>query len=198
MPRSSGFTLTELLIALGILGVIATFTIPKILSAQSSAQDIAATKEAAAMVAGALQAYQARGSVTTSTGMKDLTPYMNYVKVDTRTTIDAAQGLTTVTCGGSSGSVQFRCLELHSGAKLLYTVGETFGGTANTNAIYFYVDPDGRSTGTNKSPVFFIYANGRLTTWGNILNNTQVMYTVDSTYDTYSANPARDPSWFRW
>ena len=198
MARSSGFTLSELLIALGILGVIATFTIPKILSAQSSAQNIAVTKEAAAMVAGALQAYQVSGSVTTSTEMKDLTPYMNYVRVDTTTTIDSAEGLTTVSCGGSYGSVQFRCLELHSGARLLYTIGEAFGGTANTNALYFYLDPDGRSTGSTKSVVFFIYANGRLTTWGNVLDNTTVLISSNGMLDDYAAEPARDPTWFRW
>lgn len=41
MPRQPGyfgFTLAELLIALGILGVIATFTIPKILSAQQDSK----------------------------------------------------------------------------------------------------------------------------------------------------------------
>lgn len=40
-----GFTLAELLIALGILGVIAAFTIPKILSATGQAQNTAALRD---------------------------------------------------------------------------------------------------------------------------------------------------------
>jgi len=41
-----GFTLAELLIALGILGVIAAFTIPKVLQATGSAQNSAAARDA--------------------------------------------------------------------------------------------------------------------------------------------------------
>lgn len=41
----SGFTLAELLIALTILGVIATFTIPKILTAQQASTYNAIAKE---------------------------------------------------------------------------------------------------------------------------------------------------------
>jgi len=41
----SGFTLAELLIALALLGIIAAFTIPKILNATGSAQNIAKTKD---------------------------------------------------------------------------------------------------------------------------------------------------------
>jgi prepilin-type N-terminal cleavage/methylation domain-containing protein len=43
--RSVGFTLTELLISLAILGEIATFTIPKILTSQQSAKRAAVLKE---------------------------------------------------------------------------------------------------------------------------------------------------------
>jgi len=44
-PRSRGFTLAELLIALLILGVIATFTIPKILYSSRQEQKTAVFKE---------------------------------------------------------------------------------------------------------------------------------------------------------
>ena len=57
--RSSlGFTLAELLISLAILGVIATFTIPKILTSQQNSQKAAVTKEVIAMISGAFTAYQ--------------------------------------------------------------------------------------------------------------------------------------------
>jgi len=45
-----GFTLAELLIALAILGIIATFTIPKILSAQAEQKKRAILKECYATV----------------------------------------------------------------------------------------------------------------------------------------------------
>ena len=49
--RQNGFTLAELLISLAILGVIATFTIPKILHGQDDAQRKAVLKESIALFA---------------------------------------------------------------------------------------------------------------------------------------------------
>jgi prepilin-type N-terminal cleavage/methylation domain-containing protein len=51
--HSLGFTLAELLIALAILGEIATFTIPKILSSQQNGTNKAKAKEAFSMVSSA-------------------------------------------------------------------------------------------------------------------------------------------------
>ena len=53
-----GFTLAELLIALAILGVIATFTIPKILDSGTDSKRNAIAKEIAATVSGAYQNYK--------------------------------------------------------------------------------------------------------------------------------------------
>jgi prepilin-type N-terminal cleavage/methylation domain-containing protein len=50
-----GFTLAELLIALTILGEIAAFTIPKIISSQQNGQKRAVTKEMIAMFSAAYQ-----------------------------------------------------------------------------------------------------------------------------------------------
>lgn len=55
--RQSGFTLAELLIALTILGLIATFTIPKILVSQQKQTYNVAEKEAIASVSSACQLY---------------------------------------------------------------------------------------------------------------------------------------------
>lgn len=51
------FTLAELLIALAILGVIATFTIPKILATQQTQQYNAIAKDDIHMIVGAYQQY---------------------------------------------------------------------------------------------------------------------------------------------
>jgi len=48
--KTNGFTLSELLISLAILGVIAAFTIPKILSSQNDAQRKAVFKETYATI----------------------------------------------------------------------------------------------------------------------------------------------------
>ena len=53
----TGFTLAELLIALVILGIMATFTIPKVLQSQTNEKRIAISKETIALVYGAFHAY---------------------------------------------------------------------------------------------------------------------------------------------
>jgi len=185
---AQGFTLAELLIALAILGVIATFTIPKVLVAQQNSQYTAVAKEAVAMVSGAYQSYLMDNVTTASTHLGDFTEFMNYVSVDTVSTIDRVPGQTSLNC-----AVATPCLRLHNGAKLLYEPSDAFGGTSATSAIYFYFDPDGEysgsATGQGKSIVFFLYASGRITTWGSV---------DPGTAGFYNPTPANDPSWFSW
>jgi prepilin-type N-terminal cleavage/methylation domain-containing protein len=187
----SGFTLAELLIALSILGVIATFTIPKVLQAQQDSKASAIAKETVAAVSESLQAYKLKNSLSSTISMGDLTPFLNYVSTFTGN-IDRGYGDTTMACDASNP-----CLSLHNGAVLLYTPADSFNGTASTNAIYFYLDPDGKVTdgttnGPGKSILFFLYYTGRVTTWGNASPGTK------SGPMTYSADPSKDPPWFRW
>ena len=70
---STGFTLAELLIALAILGVIATFTIPKILTSQANSQRNAIAKEVMSMISGAHQQLKSNNALSTSTTMGALT-----------------------------------------------------------------------------------------------------------------------------
>src|SRR6478609_10019411 len=151
MRSVKGFTLAELLISLAILGVIATFTIPKILGAAGNGQNTAIAKEAASMIAGALSTYQLSNSLATSTTGGAFTPYMNYVAVDTATSLVGFNCATTP------------CLKLHNGGYLQYGTG-TFGTAAgtSTDAMVFNLDPDG--TGSQTHVTFIQFFNGRLST----------------------------------
>ena len=140
---SKAFTLAELLIALAILGVIATFTIPKILESGSDSKFNSIAKEAAGMVSGAYQNYKLENTASASTTFGDLTPYMNYVKVDTAILIDATYNSTTADCG----TVNTDCIVLHNGAILLY-ITSSFTDTSSTSALIFNIDPDGKVTTT--------------------------------------------------
>ncbi len=151
MMRSKGFTLAELLIALAILGVIATFTIPKVLQGTTSGQNTSIAREAYSTVSGAFSAYQLNNSVGTAVGPKDLTPLINYVRVDTGTALT-----------GTNCSAAQPCLVLHNGGFLLGSNDMTFGTTVATSYINFNIDPDGAGTAGEASIV--IYPNGRLTT----------------------------------
>ena len=187
-----GFTLAELLIALLILGVIATFTIPKVLQSQQNSKKNAAAKEAASMISGAYQAYKQNNTLTSAMKPADLTPYMNYVRIKTTGDIDTYSGTNNFICTLAS---QDGCLILHSGGALgLYNY--TFNDTASTNAIPFMFDTntqwDGQVTGETKGVRFVLYYNGRLSTFGTMATNT-----CDSNSCT---NPvaSRDPVWLSW
>lgn len=86
MPRlrhaSIGFTLAELLISLMILGLIATFTIPKILITQQTLRFNAVAKEDISAISAALTQAQYMGTLTTNTTIGDITQYLNYVSLD--------------------------------------------------------------------------------------------------------------------
>lgn len=191
--RHPGFTLPELLISLAILGVIATFTIPKILVVQQNGAYNASAKEAAAAIAAAFQLYTAQNQITSSTTVSSLTPYFNYLTMDTSRTIDNKYGSTTLSCNVSGGG----CLILHNGGALRYN-GSVLGGTNTTNAFEFIYDPDGVQTdgttnGPGKAVNFFLYSNGMITTRGTTVTNTLACGTTYA-----SPAPSADPPWFSW
>lgn len=192
-PRCKhGFTLAELLVCLAILGLIAVFTIPKVLTTQRDSRYSAQAKEVASMISGAYDAYKQRYTPNSNTSGGDLTAFMNYASVDAVSTIDVFQTATTRLCDG----VGYQCVRLHNGGMLLWA-SSGFMGTATTNAIYFYYDPDGQVTdgttnGPGKSVVFWLYYNGRITSYANISANT--VYGGG----TVGPNSAYDPPWFQW
>jgi prepilin-type N-terminal cleavage/methylation domain-containing protein len=157
----AGFTLAELLIALAILGIIATFTIPKVLESSSSAKFTSIAKEAASMVSGSFTAYKLDNNLASTVTAGAFTQYLNYVRVDTAATQTAPADSAQTALATCSATVV--CLVLHNGAIMQYNVANTFGGTTTTHSIYFNVDPDGASSGAGRV-TFVQYYNGRLTT----------------------------------
>lgn len=195
MRPVGAFTLAELLISLAILGVIAVFTIPKILQTQQDSKLRATAKEVASMLSGAHSAHRHAGTLNASTRAMDLTPYMNYVRVATDS--DPSCGYdsyagdpSTYPCDDAGAG--HTTLRLHNGA-LLMTDHPSFGGTGATNAIWFYLDADGKPTGKGDSLWFVLYYNGRITTWGDCTPGTQ-----DSSQVWPCPDPAQDPPWFAW
>lgn len=186
--------MAELLIVLAILGVIATFTIPKILAAQQNSQSRALAKEAAATMAQAFQKAQLEGTITSTSSVQDLTPYINYVSIDSSgTSIDAPPNVSGRTC-----TVNNICLQLHSGS-ILWLPNQQFGGTSTLHAINYEFDPiPGQQTsstvdGPYKSIQFELYFNGQTTTYGSVKPGSSI--NGNSPYNPVSN---RDPSWFMW
>jgi prepilin-type N-terminal cleavage/methylation domain-containing protein len=188
-----GFTLAELLIALAILGVIATFTIPKIINSQQNGSYNAIAKEVAAMLAGSYQQYVSNNTLSASVGINDLTQYMNYISTDTISSIDDVPGYGSKSCAAPN-----KCLKLHSGAMIQYQTTETYAGTSVNNAVNILLDPDGIYSGTTngsgKAVRLFLNYNGKVTSW----IGTTTGGAISSVGDYGGPFPSREPSWLSW
>lgn len=187
-----GFTLAELLVCLAILGVIATFTIPKVLQAQQSTAHKANAKDVVAAFSAAYQKTKLEGQLGTACRISDLTPFINYVQVYTGN-MDDTYTDTTLNCNNAT----YDCLLLHNGGTIAYRENAAFGGTAATNGLPVFFDPDGKVTdgttdGPGKSLAFFIYYNGRIADRANVLAGTS------NTETSYGAAPSKLPPWFSW
>lgn len=191
--RKNGFTLAELLIALAILGEIATFTIPKILNSQQQSQNNAVAREAFSMISGAYSTYTLNNTLAATTTPDDLAQYLNYVSVDTGGTaqIDDSPGFGAKTCNAGNP-----CYRLHNGAILQYEAGTYFNGTGSTNVLFFFLDPDGAysgsTSGTGKSLRIVLHYNGRITSMGKETGS------VSNNAYTLGASSLWDPDWFSW
>jgi prepilin-type N-terminal cleavage/methylation domain-containing protein len=196
--RISGFTLAELLIALAVLGVIATFTIPKVLQSQQDSKFQAVFREDLSVLSQAFENYKIKNRVTASTGNLDLTPFINYVRVNTSgLQLDSDYYSTgPATCDGSS----YICLLMHNGSVIMASNGDTFGGTATTNALFFEIDPDGKITesgspyhGNGKLTDMMLYNTGRLKSYGTCDPGT-----TSSWWTPACPQPGADPTYVGW
>lgn len=188
--RTHGFTLAELLVALLILGVIATFSIPKVLLVQQNQRYKAVTKEAAAAISQAYYAYKLTNTITSNTSLDDIVSSLNYVQRDTSDWMDAdpTNGVGFIPCSS------FRCYKLASGAMVMWSdTGGKLGGTAANNAMWFYVDPNASQYEPSlDAQAFWLYYNGRLTTHGSAVNPT---CNSDGCWPPDAAN---ETTWFNW
>lgn len=192
----SAFTLAELLIALSILGVIATFTIPKVLQSQRNQAWNSEAKEAMATISAAYQAYQLNKGANANTAPENVATYFNYVKVATSNaqgTFDGPPGDGTYGCGTGI------CYYLHNGSLIYSSSGwESFGGTNPTNFVSYFYDPDGKVTGadmTNGSLALTLYYNGKVNLNAN-QKGTDQSFVGGS---LVGGNPwAPTPNWFSW
>ncbi|MEB3286155.1 MAG: type II secretion system protein [Vampirovibrionales bacterium] len=196
--KLKGFTLAELLIALAILGVIATFTIPKVLLANQSQQYNALGKEAIGAISEAFQAYKLQNSISASFNPGNVTPYLNYVRVVTNGLLmDHRPPETSWACDSASP-----CYRLHNGGTLQLFTASCFGGTAQNNAVWFGFDPDSQYSGTTNGPGkalhIALYANGRITTTVNLRSDTQVDWGCGGSPAPQTPVVNGDPSWFSW
>lgn len=187
-----GFTLAELLLALGILAVLAIFTIPKVIKAQQNSAFLSGSKEAAATISQALYMWRTTNYSATGT-WSNITPYLNYVKVDTTSSIDGSpnDGIGVTVCGDAGGN----CYKMPNGAMLKLWDWGACGDLNDINDYEFILyDPDGTLTARQDSVWFVASPKGRVKPWSELSASESVCDLVGA----YPGDPSYKPSWFSW
>ena len=191
--KRTGFTLAELLTVLSVFAVIATFTIPKIVTSQQTTKWNAAAKEMIAAISEGHMQLKAKNVLSANTTAGDIinNGNFNYTSIKTTGLIDDVYGGTSIDCSQS----YFTCYVLHNGGVLLVEQGKPYTATGANNALPFIFDPDGvysgSSTGSGKSLFIFMYYNGKIRDFANIDNPTYVDYWG-------YIGPYSPQGWFKW
>lgn len=196
---NTGFTLTELLVGLGILGLIAAFAVPKVLTASGAALANAKVHKAAQAVANGLEKWTEQNGKSANTSVQNVMSMVqhNGQITDGRFVDWHANSVAydKMKCVASIGSLtDALCYQMPDASIVLFVnhfggggTDLTFANAGTTNGIYFGVDPDGRDgpqdkSATGVSTAFVLSFNGRLRERGHLKNNThsfEPQYTPD-------------------
>ncbi len=208
--KQSGFSLAEILVTLALLGLLATFTIPKVLGVFIDNGDTSrrSVQAAASMIQGAYMQYRQENNPSGETRFGDFTPYMNYVKVLTAGDIDQDKDSSGVT----SCIPTAPCLVMQNGAIIRYwqgsgasSSGNEFGGTSQNRYLNIQIDPDGEakdatanSDNPTKSVRVLLYYDGKIKdaamcATGDLTTNND----VDANWCPGNLITQR-PTWFNW
>ena len=166
LNAKKGFTLSELLVSLAVLGLIAAFAVPKVLTTVGNSTLLANTKEAMSTISGAYESLKAdsNGVIPTSFGLNMTTGIpskMSYNQSGTYTKQNdgLADTFTVAAFPATAGAYAVR---FANGAILAFNTGDTFMGTTGTQIgrVVFSVDSDG--TGPNKPVPVVLGYDGRI------------------------------------
>jgi prepilin-type N-terminal cleavage/methylation domain-containing protein len=194
LNRPKGLTLAELLIALGVYGVIAAMTIPKITTSFNNTVYESTGKEAIGAVTDAYTQYRSNNRLAAAFEPSMLLPYIGSAKPFTGI-IDDNPGWGSLDCS----DVNMRCVQLHNGAVVVADQYAELTGTSNLHATYVMIDVDGRyggmTTGNTggKAVSLLLYANGFITSITNAKTGTILFGSV-----IFTPWPYPDPDWFSW
>lgn len=195
MKKLIGFSITELLIAIGVLGLISAFAIPKLLRTQEESKLRAIGKETASTLKLAYAKYKLNHGISDQTRAYDIVQELNYVKVKT-TPMDKIYG-----SAGEISCTISPCYLLENGASIWVNTGNRFGSTeAKHSYVYFVLDPDGKLNSSdwnspNKALQVNLYRNGRVSHASDCVEGD---LTYQGGYEDWCPNTWGKPKWIDW
>ena len=200
-----GFTLSELLVALAVLGLIAAFAVPKVLTASGNATANAKVHKAAQAVVNGFEKWTQENGKNGTITLNEIMTVVNHSGILTTGIMDDHPNSTDVfDCATNT-----TCYKMLDGTVIFfYTADGSFVDTTNNDAIHFLVDPDGLSNGTaplavsdpSASVGFALYYNGRIRSRDNYKANTQLRFNgaiSTGLGPTPNTDPPLDPTYYR-
>jgi prepilin-type N-terminal cleavage/methylation domain-containing protein len=186
LNAKKGFTLSELLVSLAVLGLIAAFAVPKVLTSVGNSTLLANAKEAISTISGAYEALKSdyNGMIPTTLGNNlttGLPGKMSYVQIGTYTqgasgTVDV---FTPAAAAAGVNSIRFA-----NNAIMTFNTADVFtaGALGTIGRLVYNVDPDG--TGPNKGFTAILGYDGRVFIPGSVA--------LVAPFDNYVAATAGD------
>jgi prepilin-type N-terminal cleavage/methylation domain-containing protein len=200
---SHGFSLTEVVITIAIVSLIAGLAVPGIMTSANNNKRLSITKQMMSLIVDALNDKVESNAVELTLGFQQFVnvtgggglQYTRYLTSGAARTIDAPPNSlalcnTGSPCTFTPGTGGVQALTFKNGGLLLFVSSLVFGTGANA-AIPLVFDPDGEVTGTGdrNAVEFWLYADGRIRTARTLVTGT--------TRDGFgvTASTTADPAW---
>lgn len=201
-----GFSLTEVVITIAIVSVLAGMAVPSIMNSANNNKRVSASKQVISLIGDALndrleanainelQGFQQFVDVAGGGGM----PYIRYLTAGAARTIDRPPNSIVLctaagtTCPFTPVAAGLQAVTLKSGGLLLFNSTLVFG-TGLNGAIPLVFDPDGELTGTGDRNALelWLYADGRIRTANTLVIGT----TTGATNAAVTVSTVADPAW---
>ncbi len=183
MKKKFGFTLAEVLITLGIIGVVSALTAPALSTNTQKAKIGPALARFSSVLGGAIQEYMVNNDLTDlsdeTVGDDFLNKLSNYMVMEK---LDASQCSYNVMLGSSTNYKVQGCYQLNDG-----TIISRFKSDANNYWAYIDIDINGTKKPNQIGKdcfEFIIYPDGRVLAFGS-----NAMKNKTPAYKNYSCNP---------
>lgn len=200
---ATGFSLTEVVLTIVIISVLAGLAVPGILTSANNSKRLSVTKQTISLIGDAFNEKLESNAIDLTRGFQQFVnvgnggglPYTRYVVSGAARSIDSPPNpvnlcTAAATCTFTPAAAGPQAVTLKNGGILYFNSTIVFGSGVNA-AIPVVFDPDGESHGDRNSVELWLYADGRLRTARTIIAST----TVTAANTAVAASTTADPAW---